>query len=80
MTPSPSGSRRPPAVKGADAFEPDAVIGPLIDMKEVEKVEAHIAVKIGSVTTPGVIARSAATKQSGSVRAYRLGIASLRSQ
>jgi hypothetical protein len=27
----------------ADGFEPGAVIGPLIDMKAVEKVEAHIA-------------------------------------
>src|SRR3974390_2528029 len=31
------------AMKVADGFEPDAVIGPLIDMKAVEKVEAHIA-------------------------------------
>jgi Aldehyde dehydrogenase family len=30
------------AVKVADGFEPGAVIGPLIDMKAVEKVEAHI--------------------------------------
>ncbi len=30
------------AMKGADGFEPGAVIGPLIDMKGVEKVEAHI--------------------------------------
>jgi succinate-semialdehyde dehydrogenase/glutarate-semialdehyde dehydrogenase len=30
-------------VKVADGFEPGAVIGPLIDMKAVEKVEAHIA-------------------------------------
>ena len=27
----------------ADGFEPGAVIGPLTDMKAVEKVEAHIA-------------------------------------
>jgi succinate-semialdehyde dehydrogenase / glutarate-semialdehyde dehydrogenase len=27
----------------ADTFEPGAVIGPLIDMKAVAKVEAHIA-------------------------------------
>jgi succinate-semialdehyde dehydrogenase/glutarate-semialdehyde dehydrogenase len=27
----------------ADAFEPGVVIGPLIDMRAVEKVEAHIA-------------------------------------
>ena len=31
------------AMKVADGFEPCAVIGPLIDMKAVEKVEAHIA-------------------------------------
>jgi succinate-semialdehyde dehydrogenase/glutarate-semialdehyde dehydrogenase len=31
------------AMKVADGFEPNAVIGPLIDMKAVEKVEAHIA-------------------------------------
>jgi succinate-semialdehyde dehydrogenase / glutarate-semialdehyde dehydrogenase len=31
------------AMKVAEGFEPDAVIGPLIDMKAVEKVEAHIA-------------------------------------
>ncbi len=30
------------AMKVADGFEPGAVIGPLIDMKAVEKVEAHI--------------------------------------
>jgi hypothetical protein len=30
-------------MKAADGFEPDAVIGPLIDMKAVDKVEAHIA-------------------------------------
>jgi hypothetical protein len=30
-------------MKVADGFEPDAVIGPRIDMKAVEKVEAHIA-------------------------------------
>jgi hypothetical protein len=33
------------AMKVADGFEPGAVIGPLIDMKAVEKVEAHIAAK-----------------------------------
>jgi acyl-CoA reductase-like NAD-dependent aldehyde dehydrogenase len=27
----------------ADGFEPGAVIGPLIDMKAVEKVDAHSA-------------------------------------
>ena len=31
------------AMKVADGFEPGAVIGPLIDMKAVEKVAAHIA-------------------------------------
>jgi succinate-semialdehyde dehydrogenase/glutarate-semialdehyde dehydrogenase len=31
------------AMKVADGFEPGAVIGPLVDMKPVEKVEAHIA-------------------------------------
>ena len=31
------------AMRVADGFEPGAVIGPLIDMKAVEKVEAHIA-------------------------------------
>ena len=31
------------AMKVTDGFEPAAVIGPLIDMKAVEKVEAHIA-------------------------------------
>src|SRR5207237_10554272 len=31
------------AMKVADGFAPGAVIGPLIDMKAVEKVEAHIA-------------------------------------
>jgi succinate-semialdehyde dehydrogenase / glutarate-semialdehyde dehydrogenase len=30
-------------MKVADGFEPGAVIGPVIDMKAVEKVEAHIA-------------------------------------
>ena len=30
-------------MKVADGFEPGAVIGPLIDMKAVERVEAHIA-------------------------------------
>ena len=29
-------------MKVADGFEPGAVIGPLIDMKAVEKVQAHI--------------------------------------
>jgi hypothetical protein len=30
-------------MKDADGFEPGAVIGPLIDMKAVEKIEADIA-------------------------------------
>jgi acyl-CoA reductase-like NAD-dependent aldehyde dehydrogenase len=30
-------------MKVPDGYEPDAVIGPLIDMEAVEKVEAHIA-------------------------------------
>jgi hypothetical protein len=33
------------AMKVADGFEPGAVIGPLIDMKAVEKVEAHVGAK-----------------------------------
>ena len=44
------------AMKVADGFAPGAVIGPLIDMKAVEKVEAHIAgaVKKGAkVVTAG---------------------------
>ena len=42
-------------MKVADGFEPGAVIGPLIDMKAVEKVEAHIAdaVKKGAKVAPG---------------------------
>jgi succinate-semialdehyde dehydrogenase/glutarate-semialdehyde dehydrogenase len=31
------------AMKVADGFEPGAVIGPLLDIKAVEKVGAHIA-------------------------------------
>jgi len=31
------------AMRVADRVEPGAVIGPLIDMKAVEKAEAHIA-------------------------------------
>ena len=55
MTPSPSALPRPPAMKVADGFEPGAVIGPLIDMKAVEKVEAHIAdaVKKGAKIVTG---------------------------
>ena len=43
------------AMKVADGFKPGAVIGPLIDMKAVEKVEAHIAdaVKKGAKVAPG---------------------------
>jgi hypothetical protein len=43
------------AMKVADGFEPGAVIGPLIDMKAVEKVEAHIAdaVKTGAKVVTG---------------------------
>ena len=51
------------AMKVADGFEPGAVIGPLIDTKAVEKVEAHIAdaLKKGAkVVTGGKRARSAA--------------------
>ena len=38
-----SSPRPPAAMKVGDGFEPGAVIGPLIDMKAVEKVEAHVA-------------------------------------
>jgi acyl-CoA reductase-like NAD-dependent aldehyde dehydrogenase len=43
------------AMKVADGFEPGAVIGPLIDMKAVETVEAHIAdaVKKGAKVVTG---------------------------
>src|SRR5258708_4286944 len=43
------------AMKVADGFEPGAVIGPLIDMKAVEKVEAHIgdALKKGAKVVIG---------------------------
>jgi acyl-CoA reductase-like NAD-dependent aldehyde dehydrogenase len=42
-------------MKVADGFEPGAVIGPLIDMKAVEKVEAHVpdAVKKGAKVVTG---------------------------
>jgi len=42
-------------MKVADGFEPGAVIGPLIDMKAVEKVEAHIAdaIKKGAKVVTG---------------------------
>ena len=42
-------------MKVADGFEAGAVIGPLIDMKAVEKVEAHIAdaVKKGAKVVTG---------------------------
>jgi succinate-semialdehyde dehydrogenase/glutarate-semialdehyde dehydrogenase len=47
-------------MKFADGFEPGAVIGPLIDMKAVEKVEAHIAdaVKKGPRSSPTASASS----------------------
>jgi delta 1-pyrroline-5-carboxylate dehydrogenase len=43
------------AMKVADGFEPGAAIGPLIDMKAVEKVEAYIAdaVKKGAKVVMG---------------------------
>ena len=43
------------AMKVADGFEPGAVMGALIDMKAVEKVEAHIAdaVKKGAKVVTG---------------------------
>jgi succinate-semialdehyde dehydrogenase/glutarate-semialdehyde dehydrogenase len=42
-------------MKVADGFEPGAIIVPLIDMKAVEKVEAHIAdaVKKGAKVVTG---------------------------
>ena len=42
-------------MKVADGFEPGAVIGPLIDTKAIEKVEAHIAdaVKKGAKVVTG---------------------------
>jgi succinate-semialdehyde dehydrogenase/glutarate-semialdehyde dehydrogenase len=42
-------------MKVAEGFEPGAVIGPLIDMKAVEKVQAHIgdAVKKGAKVVTG---------------------------
>jgi hypothetical protein len=43
MAPSRSASPRPPGDEGRGRVEPGAVIGPLIDMKAVETVEAHIA-------------------------------------
>ena len=56
MTPLPSGwlAETTGAVKVADGFEPGA-IGPLIDMKAVEKVEAHVAdaVKKGAKVVTG---------------------------
>jgi acyl-CoA reductase-like NAD-dependent aldehyde dehydrogenase len=54
-----AGSERIPetagAMKVADGFAPGAVIGPLIDMKAVEKAEAHIAaaVKKGAKVVAG---------------------------
>jgi succinate-semialdehyde dehydrogenase / glutarate-semialdehyde dehydrogenase len=43
------------AMKVADGFDPSAVVGPLIDMKAVEKVEGHIAdaVKKGAKIVTG---------------------------
>jgi hypothetical protein len=43
------------AMKVADGFEPGAVVGPLIGMKAVEKVEAHIAdaIKKGAKVVTG---------------------------
>src|SRR5438309_3901761 len=43
------------AMKVADGFEPGAAIGPLIDMKAVKKVEAHIAdaLKMGAKVVTG---------------------------
>ena len=38
------------AMKVADGFEPAAGIRPLTDMKAVEKVAAHIALKLGMLT------------------------------
>jgi succinate-semialdehyde dehydrogenase/glutarate-semialdehyde dehydrogenase len=55
------------AMKVADGFEPGAVIGPLIDMKAVEKVEARIAdaVKKGAkVVLGGKLAAQAAASSS----------------
>jgi succinate-semialdehyde dehydrogenase/glutarate-semialdehyde dehydrogenase len=56
-------------MKVADRFEPGAVNGPLIDMKAVEKVEAHIAdaVKKGAkVVNGGKRAARLTQSQSGS--------------
>ena len=39
------------AMKVADGFEPGAVIGPLIDMKAVEKVAAQIAASVRRAAT-----------------------------
>jgi succinate-semialdehyde dehydrogenase/glutarate-semialdehyde dehydrogenase len=54
-------------MKVDDGFEPGAVIGPLIDTKAVEKVEAHIAdaVKKGAKVVTGARApRRAAASSS----------------
>lgn len=48
------------AMKVASGFEPGAVIGPLIDMKAVEKVEAHTADAIGKGATVVIDGRRAA--------------------
>ena len=54
------------AMKVADGFEPGAVIGPLIDMKAVEKVEAHIpdAVKKAPRSSPAASAAHSAALSS----------------
>ena len=54
------------AMKVADGFEPGAVIGPLIDMKAVEIVEAHIAdaLKKGAKVVPAASAPRRATASS----------------
>jgi len=43
MTRSASLAETARVIKVVDEFEPGAVIGPLIDMKAVEKVAAHVA-------------------------------------
>jgi succinate-semialdehyde dehydrogenase / glutarate-semialdehyde dehydrogenase len=43
MTRSASLAETARAMKVVDEFEPGAVIGPLIDMKAVEKVAAHVS-------------------------------------
>jgi succinate-semialdehyde dehydrogenase / glutarate-semialdehyde dehydrogenase len=57
------------AMKVADGFEPGAVIGPLIDVKAVESVEAHIADAgaEGNVPTDILIYRANPTFSAGGV-------------